>query len=56
VADDRFVVAVPDEVSSFDAAPLTCAGVTTFKAVKVSQIQSGETAVVYGIGGLGRLA
>jgi alcohol dehydrogenase, propanol-preferring len=56
VADDRFVVTVPGEVSSFEAAPLTCAGVTTFKAVKVSKIQPGETAVVYGIGGLGHLA
>jgi alcohol dehydrogenase, propanol-preferring len=56
VAADSHVVAVPDEVSSFDAAPLTCAGVTTFKAVKVSRIQPGETAVVYGIGGLGHLA
>lgn len=56
VAADSHVVAVPDEVSSFDAAPLTCAGVTTFKAVKVSAIQPGETAVVYGVGGLGHLA
>ena len=56
VADDRYVVTVPDGVTSFDAAPLTCAGVTTFKAVKVSGIQPGETAVVYGIGGLGHLA
>ena len=56
VADDQYVVAVPDGVSSFDAAPLTCAGVTTFKAVKVSRIQPGETAVVYGVGGLGHLA
>jgi alcohol dehydrogenase, propanol-preferring len=56
VADDQYVVTVPDQVSSFDAAPLTCAGVTTFKAVKVSRIQPGETAVVYGIGGLGHLA
>lgn len=36
MAFDSHVVAVPDAVSSFDAAPLTCAGVTTFKAVKVS--------------------
>ncbi len=43
-------------MSSFDAAPLTCAGVTTFKAVKVSRIEPGETAVVYGVGGLGHLA
>ena len=56
VADDGYVVTVPDSVSSFDAAPLTCAGVTTFKAVKVSGIQAGETAAVFGIGGLGHLA
>ncbi|HTU74085.1 MAG TPA: zinc-dependent alcohol dehydrogenase [Trebonia sp.] len=56
VADDRYVVAVPDAVTSFDAAPLTCAGVTTFKAVKVSGIQPGETTAVFGIGGLGHLA
>ncbi len=42
-------------VSSFDAAPLACAGVTTFKAVKVSRIQPGETAVIFGVGGLGHL-
>jgi alcohol dehydrogenase, propanol-preferring len=56
VADDRYVVTVPDGISSFDAAPLTCAGVTTFKAVKVSAIQPGQTAAVFGIGGLGHLA
>lgn len=56
VAADSHVVAVPDAVTSFDAAPLTCAGVTTYKALKVSRIQPGETAVVYGIGGLGHLA
>jgi alcohol dehydrogenase, propanol-preferring len=56
LADDRYVVTVPDEVSSFEAAPLTCAGVTTFKAVKVSRIQPGETAAVFGVGGLGHLA
>lgn len=56
VADANYVTAVPDGVTSFDAAPLTCAGVTTFKAVKVSRIQPGETAVVFGIGGLGHLA
>ena len=56
VAADSHVVAVPDAVSSFDAAPLTCAGVTTFKAVKVSGVQPGQTAAIYGIGGLGHLA
>jgi alcohol dehydrogenase, propanol-preferring len=56
VADDRYVVSVPDGVSSFDAAPLTCAGVTTFKAIKVAGLQPGETASIIGIGGLGHLA
>jgi propanol-preferring alcohol dehydrogenase len=56
VADDRYVVDVPDEVSSLDAAPLTCAGVTTFKAIKVAGLQPGETASIVGIGGLGHLA
>jgi len=56
VADDRYVVSVPDGVTSFDAAPLTCAGLTTFKAVKVSRLRPPETAVIFGIGGLGHLA
>lgn len=56
VAADSHVVTVPDGVSSFDAAPLTCAGVTSFKAVKVSRLQPGQTAAVFGIGGLGHLA
>jgi propanol-preferring alcohol dehydrogenase len=56
VADDRYVVTVPETVTSFDAAPLACAGVTTFKALKVSGIQPGETTAVFGIGGLGHLA
>jgi propanol-preferring alcohol dehydrogenase len=49
------VVKVPDSVTSFDAAPLTCAGVTTYKALKVAHPQPNETAMVVGIGGLGHL-
>jgi alcohol dehydrogenase, propanol-preferring len=56
LADERFAVPVPDAVSSLDAAPLTCAGVTTFKAIKVAGIQPGERVGVFGIGGLGHLA
>ncbi|HTJ67650.1 MAG TPA: zinc-dependent alcohol dehydrogenase [Actinospica sp.] len=56
VADDRYVVTVPDAVTPFDAAPLTCAGLTTYKAVKVARLAPGETVVIYGIGGLGHLA
>jgi alcohol dehydrogenase, propanol-preferring len=39
-----------------DAAPLTCAGVTTYKAVKVSGLRPTERAAIFGIGGLGHLA
>jgi alcohol dehydrogenase, propanol-preferring len=56
VADGRYVVPVPDGVSSLDAAPLTCAGVTTYKAVKVAGVRSAERVAVFGIGGLGHLA
>jgi propanol-preferring alcohol dehydrogenase len=56
VADANYVVQVPAEVSSFDAAPLTCAGVTTYKAIKVAHVRPGERVVVFGIGGLGHLA
>lgn len=49
-------VPVPDGVSSLDAAPLTCAGVTTYKALKVARPQPNETAMVVGVGGLGHLA
>ena len=50
------VVKMPDGVSWIDAAPLTCAGVTTYKALKVARPQPAETAMVVGIGGLGHLA
>ena len=51
-----FAVPVPDGISSRDAAPLTCAGVTTYKAIKVARVAPAETVAVFGIGGLGHLA
>ena len=56
VADATYVVPVPDGVSPHDAAPLTCAGVTTYKAIKVAGIRPAERVAVFGIGGLGHLA
>jgi propanol-preferring alcohol dehydrogenase len=56
VADADFVVPVPAEVSSLDAAPLTCAGVTTYKAIKVAHIEPSERVAIFGVGGLGHLA
>lgn len=51
-----YLVTVPDGVSSYDAAPLTCAGVTTYKAVKVSGAGPDDLVAVFGVGGLGHLA
>ena len=56
VAYGRYVVRVPDGLDSFDAAPLTCAGVTTYKAVKVAGTRSSDLVAVFGVGGLGHLA
>jgi propanol-preferring alcohol dehydrogenase len=52
----RYVVQVPEGVDSLDAAPLTCAGVTTYKAVKVAGTRSSDLVAVFGVGGLGHLA
>ena len=56
VADASFAVPVPDGISSTDAAPLTCAGVTTYKAVKVAGTRPTDLVSVVGVGGLGHLA
>lgn len=55
LADAAFVGLVPDGVDPLDAAPLTCAGVTTYKAVKVSGARSSDLVAVFGIGGLGHM-
>ena len=46
---------VPAELSATDAAPLMCAGVTTFNALRNSGARSGDLVAVHGIGGLGHL-
>ncbi len=56
VADADFVVPVPEGIDPLDAAPLTCAGVTTYKAVKLSGARPATRVAVVGIGGLGHLA
>jgi alcohol dehydrogenase, propanol-preferring len=56
VADARYVIRVPDGIDPAEAAPLTCAGVTTYKAVKVGGVTPGDRVAIFGIGGLGHLA
>ena len=56
VVPAAFATPVPDSISAIDAAPLTCAGVTTYKAIKVARVAPAETVAIFGIGGLGHLA
>lgn len=56
LADSRYVGIVPEGVAPVDAAPLSCAGVTTYKAIKVAGTRSSDLVAVFGIGGLGHLA
>ncbi|MDV6011318.1 zinc-dependent alcohol dehydrogenase [Haloechinothrix sp. LS1_15] len=51
-----YIGVVPEGIDPFDAAPLTCAGVTTHKAVKMSGAQPSDLVAVFGVGGLGHLA
>ena len=49
------VAAIPDELSAADAAPLLCAGITVFNALRNSGARAGDLVAVQGIGGLGHL-
>jgi propanol-preferring alcohol dehydrogenase len=55
-ASARFVGKVPAGLDPREAAPLTCAGVTTYKAIKVAGTRSSDLVAVFGVGGLGHLA
>jgi propanol-preferring alcohol dehydrogenase len=56
LADAAFAAPVPAGINPFDAAPLTCAGVTTYKAVKVGNVRPTDLVAISGVGGLGHLA
>jgi alcohol dehydrogenase, propanol-preferring len=56
IAKASGLVSIPDELSSADAAPLLCAGITTFSALRNSPARAGDVVAVLGIGGLGHLA
>ncbi|KZR59806.1 alcohol dehydrogenase AdhP [Bacillus badius] len=51
-----YAAKIPDSLSSVEAAPILCAGVTTYKALKVSGAKPGDWVAIYGIGGLGHIA
>ncbi|WP_406314875.1 alcohol dehydrogenase catalytic domain-containing protein [Streptosporangium sp. NBC_01639] len=49
------LASVPDELTAVEAAPLACAGVTVYNALRRSSARSGDTVAVLGLGGLGHL-
>lgn len=56
IAPVEALALIPEELSAIEAAPLLCAGITTFNALRNSSARPGDTVAVLGIGGLGHLA
>nr|WP_272459416.1 alcohol dehydrogenase AdhP [Polyangium jinanense] len=56
VAPAAYVGRIPDALGFVDAAPILCAGVTSYKGLKETEARPGQWVVVSGIGGLGHLA
>ena len=56
LADAAFVGRLPDGLDFWTAAPVLCAGVTTYKGLKETDVRPGQWVVVSGVGGLGHMA
>src|SRR5580692_3406673 len=55
IAKASGLIAVPEDLSAVAAAPLLCAGLTTFSALRNSPARAGDLVAVFGVGGLGHL-
>ena len=56
LADPNYVAHIPQGLSAREAAPLICAGITTYKGIKQTEARAGEWIAISGCGGLGHLA
>ncbi len=56
IAPQEAVALMPDRLKAVDAAPLLCAGITTYNALRNSGARGGDLVAIQGIGGLGHLA
>ncbi len=56
IAPANALALIPDDLADADAAPLLCAGITTFNSLRNSGARPGDTVAILGIGGLGHLA
>jgi D-arabinose 1-dehydrogenase-like Zn-dependent alcohol dehydrogenase len=55
IVEARSLASIPEELSAEEAAPLLCAGVTTYNALRNAKLRSGAVVAIQGIGGLGHL-
>ena len=55
VAPAEALARIPDDLSDVDAAPLLCAGITTFNSLRESVARPGDVVAILGVGGLGHL-
>jgi propanol-preferring alcohol dehydrogenase len=55
IADPNYVAHIPDGLSAKEAAPLICAGLTTYKGIKETRAKPGQWVAISGCGGLGHL-
>ena len=53
--DERFVLRIPDNLDPAEAAPLLCAGITTYSPLKNWKVGSGQRVGIIGLGGLGHM-
>jgi alcohol dehydrogenase, propanol-preferring len=55
IAEARGISSIPDDLGSAEAAPLLCAGITTYNALRNARLRGGDLVAVQGVGGLGHL-
>ena len=55
IAEARGIASIPDELTSAETAPLLCAGITTYNALRNAGLRAGDLVAVQGIGGVGHL-
>jgi len=56
LADPNYVAHIPAGLDPLEAAPIICAGITTYKGIKEADVRPGQWIVISGVGGLGHLA
>ena len=56
LADPQYVAHIPPGLTATEAAPIICAGITTYKGLKETEAKPGQWVAISGVGGLGHLA